>query len=220
MIPRLSTLFLLLAPALALADGIWEARIPDDIRDRLEIYSPGGMPTGERIQDLDASAVPSTRRNPVIADLFQRLGLMERRGSGFGKILEAYRRESEKRGTETRPGFRSSATSFFVVLPNLNGGTGEAAATTAPITAPITATATAPAGLEGTGSVAETLGKDTARVYRLISQDGRITAGDMASRLRLTESGVRYHLKKIKMAGLARYEGNAMSGGRWVVAKR
>lgn len=192
----------------------------DIFDDRLEVYSPGGMPTGERIQDLDASAVPSTRRNPVIADLFQRLGLMERRGSGFGKILDAYRRESEKRGRQTVPSFRSSATGFFAVLPNLNCGAGAAAATTAPTTAPTTATATAPVGMEGTGSVAETLGKDTARVYRLISQDGRITAGDMAARLRLTEAGVRYHLKKIKMAGFARYEGNAMSGGRWVVAKR
>ncbi|MFR2169532.1 MAG: ATP-binding protein [Anaerostipes hadrus] len=29
--------------------------------------------------------VPSTRRNPVLADIFNRLGYMERKGSGFGK---------------------------------------------------------------------------------------------------------------------------------------
>jgi predicted HTH transcriptional regulator len=191
----------------------------DIFDDRLEVYSPGGMPSGERIQDLDVSYVPSARRNPVIADLFQRLDLMERRGSGFGKILEAYRRESEKRGRETIPSFRSSATSFFVVLPNLNRGAGGAATTTATATATTTATATAAAGWKADGSVAEMLGKDTARVYRLISLDGRITAGDIAGKLHLSESGVRYHLKKIKMAGLARYEGNAMSGGRWVVVK-
>ena len=33
--------------------------------DRMEIYSPGGMPDGSIIQDRDPLTVPSTRRNPV-----------------------------------------------------------------------------------------------------------------------------------------------------------
>ena len=53
--------------------------------DRMEIYSPGGMPDGSIIQDRDPLTVPSTRRNPVLADIFNRLGYMERKGSGFGK---------------------------------------------------------------------------------------------------------------------------------------
>ncbi|MBD9215817.1 MAG: AAA family ATPase, partial [Solobacterium sp.] len=54
--------------------------------DRLEIYSPGGMPDGSNIQERDPVTVPSTRRNPVLADVFNRLGYMERKGSGFAKI--------------------------------------------------------------------------------------------------------------------------------------
>ena len=57
--------------------------------DRMEIYSPGGMPDGSIIQDRDPLAVPSTRRNPVLADIFNRLGYMERKGSGFGKSSAA-----------------------------------------------------------------------------------------------------------------------------------
>ena len=38
--------------------------------DRMEIYSPGGMPDGSIIQDRDPLTVPSTRRNPVLADIF------------------------------------------------------------------------------------------------------------------------------------------------------
>ena len=53
--------------------------------DRMEIYSPGGMPDGSIIQDRDPLTVPSTRRYPVLADIFNRLGYMERKGSGFGK---------------------------------------------------------------------------------------------------------------------------------------
>ena len=80
------------------------------------------MPSGDIVQTLDPRDVSSKRRNPVIADLFQRLDLMERRGSGFKKILNAYQFESEKRGHEFVPTFRSTGSSFFVILPNLNYG--------------------------------------------------------------------------------------------------
>lgn len=58
--------------------------------DRMEIYSSGGMPDGSIIQDRDPLTVPSTRRTPVLADIFNRLGYMERKGSGFGKIIGGY----------------------------------------------------------------------------------------------------------------------------------
>ena len=94
----------------------------DMFDDRLEISSPGGMPSGDLVQQLDWMNVTSVRRNPVIADLFQRLDLMERRGSGFKKVLDAYAFESEKRGVSIKPEFRSARSSFFAVLPNLNYG--------------------------------------------------------------------------------------------------
>ena len=59
--------------------------------DRLEIYSPGGMLDGKLIQKLNPLTVPSKRRNPLLADFFSRLGLMERRGSGMKKIMDAYK---------------------------------------------------------------------------------------------------------------------------------
>lgn len=58
--------------------------------DRLEIYSPGGMCDGSLVQEQDIDKVPSKRRNPVIADIFNRLKYMERRGSGFKKIQSVY----------------------------------------------------------------------------------------------------------------------------------
>ena len=47
---------------------------------------------------------------------------MERRGSGFKKILDAYKWESEKRSREFSPVMESDDSSFFVTLPNLNYG--------------------------------------------------------------------------------------------------
>ena len=81
--------------------------------DRLEIVSPGGMPDGKRIQDLNIDDISSIRRNPVICDIFSRLKLMERRGSGLRKIIDEY-------PEDTAPVFRSTEQSFIVTLKNLN----------------------------------------------------------------------------------------------------
>ena len=91
----------------------------DIFDDRLEIYSPGGMYDGTLIQDRDIDNVPSKRRNPVVADIFSRLDYMERRGSGFKKIMQAY--EAEPNYTkDKKPVFYSNATEFRVILKNLN----------------------------------------------------------------------------------------------------
>lgn len=87
--------------------------------DRMEIYSPGGMPDGSVIQDRNPTTVPSTRRNPVIADVFNRLGYMERKGSGFAKILDNYAFQINYT-EEKKPYFRSDRYQFTVIMPNLN----------------------------------------------------------------------------------------------------
>ncbi|WP_320938386.1 ATP-binding protein [Enterocloster lavalensis] len=91
----------------------------DIFDDRMEIYSPGGMFDGSIVQNLDTDHVASKRRNPVIADIFSRMHFMERRGSGFRKIKADYRRAMNYRD-EIEPLFRSTPTSFFVTLYNLN----------------------------------------------------------------------------------------------------
>ena len=89
--------------------------------DRLTIYSPGGMADGTRVQERDLSSISSTRRNPILADIFGRLGYMERQGSGFKKITEAYHAAHNYRD-ELEPKFYSDASSFQVTLYNLNYG--------------------------------------------------------------------------------------------------
>ena len=87
--------------------------------DRMEIYSPGGMPDGSFIQERNPLTVPSTRRNPILADMFNRLGLMERKGSGFGKIINGYESQINY-NDDKKPTFRSDRYQFTVIMPNLN----------------------------------------------------------------------------------------------------
>lgn len=77
------------------------------------------MPDGSVIQDRDPLTVPSTRRNPVLADVFNRPGYMERKGSGFGKIISGYEFQIDY-SEGKRPTFCSDRYQFTVVMPNQN----------------------------------------------------------------------------------------------------
>lgn len=57
----------------------------DMFDDRIEIYSPGGMYDGTKVQDRNLMQVPSRRRNPIIADIFNRLKYMDRRAVALRK---------------------------------------------------------------------------------------------------------------------------------------
>lgn len=86
--------------------------------DRLVVYSPGSMPEGHIIQDMNIDCIPSIRRNPVIADIFAQLGYMERKGSGMGKILDPYR--AQPFFTERMlPTLYSDRSQFTVTFPNM-----------------------------------------------------------------------------------------------------
>ena len=91
----------------------------DMFDDRIEIYSPGGMYDGTKVQDRDLMRVPSRRRNPVIADIFNRLKYMDRRGSGFKKIISDYKLQAQYID-DMKPEFNSDNDSFLLVLKNLN----------------------------------------------------------------------------------------------------
>ena len=86
--------------------------------DRLVIYSPGSMPEGHIIQNMNIECIPSIRRNPVIADIFAQLGYMERKGSGMGKILDPYK--AQPFFTERMlPTLYSDRSQFTVTFPNM-----------------------------------------------------------------------------------------------------
>lgn len=86
--------------------------------DRIEITSPGGMYSGKKIPTIVDSVVESKRRNPIIADLFHRMKLMNRRGSGLANISN---RTNMLFGDEKNHVFYNSDDGFFRVrIENAN----------------------------------------------------------------------------------------------------
>ena len=75
-------------------------------RDRVEISDPGGLPPGMRPEDLGKKSV---HRNKMIADLFHRMGEVEKAGSGINRI-----RDLLATSGLSDPGFEF--TSFFTII--------------------------------------------------------------------------------------------------------
>ena len=83
--------------------------------DRIAVTSPGGMYSGQQVQDIPLEEVSSNRRNPVLADVMAQLDYMEKRGSGLKRICnETKALESYK--DDRRPVFKSSPSQFMTVI--------------------------------------------------------------------------------------------------------
>lgn len=97
----------------ALVHRIWD--VDSNIRvlmfdDRIEIYSPGGLlPNLDEEEYLNGYV--SYLRNPIIANVFFRLGIIEKFGTGIRRIKDSYIEFSHK------PVFKVSSNSIITILP-------------------------------------------------------------------------------------------------------
>jgi len=160
--------------------------------DRIEIVSPGAMPDGKLVQELDLDGIYSSRRNPVICDIMHRMDFMERRGSGLRKIIEAY-------PADKKPEFKSTPQVFKVTLKNLNYGIDDD-------TRMKTTDKT-------TGKI-----KTQDKIIELISANSMITVKEMADVVGITVDGIDSQIRKLKKAGVLVRHG-ARNGGHWEILK-
>ncbi|MDD6622089.1 MAG: ATP-binding protein [Bacteroidales bacterium] len=187
--------------------------------DRLEIYSPGGMMDGSLIQQLNPLSVPSKRRNPLLADFFSRLGLMERRGSGMKKIINTYRRYEQLSGCHA-PEFTSNASEFHVTLWNLNYDGSNNNTTTAKasqevefIKEPVEFTKEF---IKEPVEFTKEFIKASRQIYKLISMNSKVSTIQMADSMGLSTRQVLKYLKRLQELGkITRVGGRKM--GEWKI---
>ena len=193
--------------------------------DRLEIYSPGGLMDGGSIKDMDLMNMASRRRNPVLADIFSRLKYMERRGSGFRKIMLAYKtHDGYMEGME--PTFTTPWDSFVLTLPKFNiegmdgievvyednhesnnDQDGQKSSETS-------------SGTEAKRSEtsSERPLKSSERILELIKLKPTISAAEIAKELNMSPRGVEKQIKKLREACILKRVG-ADFGGHWEIIK-
>jgi len=165
-------------------------------RNRVEISDPGGLPSGMSLKDLGKKSV---HRNPLIADLFHRLGEVERVGSGIGRIKKAL----EKAKLPT-PKFEN--TSFYTIIFKR---TKKAAKETAP-------------GLgEKLGiKLGIKLGKNEETILSLIQKNPHILISDLSKILHISTTAVENNIAKLRDRNLLKRIGSKKSGYWEIIHKR
>ncbi len=145
------------------------------------------------MSDINFRAIPSMRRNPVLADIFSRLNYMERRGSGFKKILDAYS------SYEKKPVFVSEHWGFTITFPNVNYGAAQ--------------------GVQENvqENVQEKSRED--KIVTLIAENNKISIKEIAEKLGVTPKTIQRDLDKMKDKNIISRIG-ADKGGCWEIVKR
>ena len=166
----------------------------DMFDDRIEIYSPGGMVSGISLEGRDLLKIPSKRRNPILADIFSRLKYMERRGSGFKKILADYEDQVEFDATKM-PVFDADKDDFLLTLYNLNYDSNYSKAVNED-------------GTQG-GTQGGTQDELQKQIVIMIKENPKVSTSEIATKLNV---GVRTVKRRIKKMPNISYVGSGYSG--------
>lgn len=182
-----------------------DLRLPSDKRESFSYIQNDETTKGYNlgVSQRDISNISSTRRNPVLADIFGRLGYMERQGSGFKKITESYHAAHNYR-KELEPEFYSDVTSFQVTLYNLNYSTtiNSANVTIADESVAITTDYVAiEAAIDGLNASQATI-KKAKEVYKNMGTDGIFGRSDVSSITGDSVTAAGNLISKLKAASL------------------
>lgn len=148
--------------------------------DRIEVISFGGLDYGTSIEDV-INEPTSTRRNPLICDIFSRLGYMERRGSGIEKILDAYKNDVKK------PKFKVNENIFVTIFYSR---------------------LYSDANIQKHPKTSENISKNIKEIiYEYIQEKQRTTRKQIIQDLSLTEGQVKHFIKKLIEEGMIEARG-------------
>ncbi|HKV11056.1 MAG TPA: ATP-binding protein [Thermoanaerobaculia bacterium] len=190
--------------------------------DGIVLWNPGGLPESWTLERL-LGKHPSCPFNPLLANAFFRAGYIESWGRGVEKI----QRECREHGIEPPVydfgmaglmlTFRANPEHLQAAAPELLTAQ-ETQETAQEIQE--TAQETAQETQETAQEIQETT-QETAqeKLLALMRDQPSITRRELADRLGLSDSGIKYHLAKMRAAGLIRHVGPTKAGSWEVLGK-
>ncbi len=163
--------------------------------DRFEFYNPGALPKRIELILREDFSLP---RNPIIAKIFRYIKFSENIGSGFHKMFNGWTARYK-----LMPVIEGDFDYYRIIFPTR-----------------ITITKLTDSTISKT--IAKTISKGDAKekeILELITNNPRLSAGQLAPIVRLSEAGVRYHIINLKKKGMLRRKGRGR-GGSWELVKR
>ncbi len=159
--------------------------------DRIEIISPGGLPEGVTAKNIGGK---SARRNEIIADMFARMDVVEKAGTGILRIREAMKDAGLK-----PPKFEDMGNFLKIVLFRPKGVRDVE---------------------KDVGSDVEkdvgTLSDNQRAIYEQIKLKPIVTARELAEKVGITLRNVQKNIDSLKARGLINRVGPD-KGGHWVI---
>jgi len=166
--------------------------------DRVEIENPGGLADGIAKRDFGKSSV---RRNPIIADLFHRMGKVERMGTGIKRMRKLMRDAELKEPVFEMDAFfrvtfyRDPRYSLKADRSQKTGGSKE----------------------KGLGEkLGEKLGENENRILEIIAKNRFATIPEISKTLGISTTAVENNLAKLKAKKILKRIGPA-KGGHWEI---
>lgn len=173
-----------------------------------------GMVSGISLEGKDLLKIPSKRRNPILADIFSRLKYMERRGSGFKKILADYKGQVEFDETKM-PVFEADNDDFILTLYNLNYGSSYATQANENVIENV---------IEISEEKIKKLMPEYSRkklakaceILKMISENPNISIDELRIALDVTDRTIARYISELKDKGIIERKGPD-NGGEWII---
>ena len=193
--------------------------------NRVVVSSPGPLPFGICLEDLDKVDCPSRPRNKLIAQVLYDMHVIENYGSGFRRIRE----ECDKNGNPY-PVCEEHATEFRVTYP---ARTVESVAklglepyhfglektSETEVDAPEVAS-TLKSTQKAAGSTLKSTQKTTdSTLKEIVEKNPSVTIESLAASLGITRDGINKAIRRLKAAGAIRRVGPD-KGGHWEIVKQ
>ena len=158
--------------------------------DKIEFYNPGRLPDTISIEDLLSNNYKSTPRNKKIAEFFKDLGLIEKYGSGIGRIVDYFKSE----GLPV-PEFKNISDGFQVTVYAQNQ-------------------------LKSTEKLGEKLGEKQVKIIEMIAVNPHLTISELSKLLAVSETATENNIKKLKEKGFIERIGSDRGGCWKVIEKQ
>ena len=176
--------------------------------DRIVITSPGPMVSGMLINKELNNNIPSIRRNPILADIFARMKFMDRRGSGFDKIVNGTNRLFDDQ--ENHVEFYATETHFSVVIYNANYENSDRGTINGTINGIINGTIN--------GIINGTINENEKIIYTLMKENHKITVTEIIEKTNIPRRTINRIIASLKEKEMIDREGSN-KGGHWKILK-